>query len=87
MNYDAGRCMVDAILYYPFKIKEINRIKSWIKAVMKIAKGAEGTTLNVLFSGSADIFVLKSTFDSSLHEVFVAFFALNSLKKYIPNFM
>lgn len=92
-NFDIHKnieCITDAILYTDNEYNDRNRLRIWIEIGKMFATASEaGVAFPASFAAST-IYVIKTPKNhdpSLLHELFIGFYALNPLKKYVPNFM
>lgn len=95
--HDNLSCYVDSIIHKentPGKntpnMRE--RVKDWITDISKIGKeSVEGYVFKTNIDNNDSLFVMKAPRDPSndnlYHEAFVGTFALNKIRKYVPNFM
>jgi hypothetical protein len=90
-------CAVDSIIYEgntpgPNTPYMKDRIHNWFKNLTQIGKpSVEGYALKTSFSDKSELFVVKTPQspdnDNLNHEAVVGFYALNKLRRFLPNFM
>lgn len=95
--HDNIACMVQAVTYRG-KMPDMNaasmreRVRNWFTDPTIIGKpSVEGFVLKTRFNSSSDLFVLKvprqAKDDELIHEALVGLFAMNKLRRILPNYM
>ena len=95
--HDNLSCAVDAIIYdgkLPgrFTPSQTERVRNWFPSIQQIGKeSVEGYALKTSFTTDTNLFIMKAPRnpknDELVHEALIGFYALNKLRRILPNYM
>lgn len=94
--HDQIACAVDSFIYEgqtpgPSPPSTRERIRNWITKIKPLGTvTAEGLTFRASMSGNSNLFVIKTpktSNDNLIHEAVIGLYAMNKLRRYLPNFM
>ena len=95
--HDDISCAVDAIMYdgkLPgvYTPSQRERVRNWFPSITQIGQeSVEGYALKTSFTPDTNLFVMKAprnpNNDELVHEALIGFYALNKLRRVLPNYM